>query len=208
MKARSRTTVHLNREGTWDLANADQEWLDEGAWNAFHLTDLDGDGSVEMVQARVPLSILEMVEVLLPRAADVDVSIFRRGARRPFGRKPWYRTKLDVGFDFQSFEPRGFLPTLDADLNGDGVRDYVTSGDGAAVEVYPGNADGWGRRAARQELDTRGALRLGDLDGDGLPDFLIYDRTRPDTPIRIGVNRGVLPGTERRPELHPAEPDS
>jgi hypothetical protein len=194
---RSETTLHLNRGGSWNLAHADQAFTFEDGWNAFHLTDLDGDGRVELIEARIPLSILEIVEVLLTRAIDVEVSVYRPnadGARGIFAAKPWLHSKLDVGFSFDTFEPRGFIPALEADLNRDGHLDRLDSGDGKALEVYLGGGDApYRERVARQELDTSGALRFGDLDGDGLTDFLLYDRTRPDAPIRIGRNRGVLP---------------
>jgi hypothetical protein len=154
----------------------------------------------------MPLSILELVEVLLTRAIDVEVSVYRpvsvqrpdarAGANGVFATKPWLHSKLDIDVSFDTFEPRGFVPLLEADLNGDGHLDRLGSGNGKALEVYLGGGDKpYRRRAAHQELDTGGALRFGDLDSDGLTDFLLYDRTRPDTPIRIGRNRGVLPGT-------------
>jgi hypothetical protein len=197
---RSETTFHLNRGGSWDLAHPDQAFSFEGGWNAFQLTDMDGDGRVELVEARIPLSILELVELLLTRAIDVEVSVYRPdadGTDGVFAAKPWLRSKLDVGVSFDTFEPRGFIPILEADLNRDGHLDRLGSGYGKAIEVYLGGGDApYRERIAHQELDTGGALRFGDLDGDGLTDFLLYDRTRPDTPIRIGRNRGILPGTK------------
>jgi len=199
LNPRSETTFHLNRGGSWDLTHPDQTFVFEDGWNAFELTDLDADGRVELIEASVPLSILEIVEVLLTRAMDVEVSVYRPdrdGAGGVFAARPWLHSKLDVGISFDTFEPRGFIPALDADLNRDGQLDRLGSGDGEAVEVYLGGGDAPYRDlAARQELDTGGALVFGDLDGDGLTDFLLYDRTRPDTPIRIGRNRGILPGT-------------
>ena len=194
---RSETSFHLNRGGGWDLAHPDQSFVSENGWNAFQLADVDGDGGVELIEARMPLSILELVEVLLTRAIDVEVSVYRRDANGVFAVEPWLHSKLDIGVSFDTFEPRGFVPTLEADLNRDGHLDRLGSGDGKALEVYLGGGDApYRKRVVRQELDTGGALRFGDLDGDGLTDFLLYDRTRPDTPIRIGRNRGVLPGTE------------
>ena len=138
--------------------------------------------------------------MLLTRAIDVEVSVYRHearpGANGLFAAKPWLHSKLDIGFSFDTFEPRGFVPLLNADFNGDGHLDRLGSGDGKALEVYLGGGDKpYRERVARQELDTGGALRFGDLDNDGLTDFLLYDRTRPRTPIRIGRNRGILPGT-------------
>jgi hypothetical protein len=196
---RSETTFHLNRGGSWDLSHPDQTLTFENGWNAFQITDINGDGRVELIEARMPLSILEIVEVLLTRAIDVEISVYRpnaHGADGVFAAKPWLHSKLDVGVSFDTFEPRGFVPMLEADLNRDGHLDRLGSGDGKALEVYLGGGDApYRERVARQELDTGGALRFGDLDSDGLADFLLYDRTRPDTPIRIGRNRGVLPGT-------------
>ena len=57
------------------------------------------------------------------------------------------------------------------------------------------------KRVARQDFDSSGRIRFGDFDGDGLADFLLYDHRRPDTPLRLGVNRGVLPGTPARARL-------
>jgi len=206
---RSETTFHLNRGGSWDLAHPDQTFTSEDGWNAFQLVDVNGDGRVELIEARMPLSILELVEVLLTRAIDVEVSVYRPvsvhrpgarpGANGVFAAKPWLHSKLDIGFSFDTFEPRGFVPRMEADLNRDGHLDRLGSGDGKALEVYLGGGDKpYRKRVAHQELDTGGALRFGDLDNDGLTDFLLYDRTRPDTPIRIGRNRGVLPGTGPR----------
>jgi hypothetical protein len=58
---------------------------------------------------------------------------------------------------------------------------------------------GWGKRHGRQSLDTGGRIRFGDLDADGLTDFVLYDSRRPGTPLQVGTNRGVLPGTVRKP---------
>jgi hypothetical protein len=166
---RSETTFHLNRGGSWDLAHPDQTFTFEDGWNAFQLTDLDGDGRVELVEARIPLSILEIVELLLTRAMDIEVSVYRPNANGVFAAKPWLRSKLDVAVSFDTFEPRGFVPMLEADFNRDGHLDRLGSGDGKVLEVYLGGGDApYRERVAHQKLDTSGALRFGDLDGDGL----------------------------------------
>jgi hypothetical protein len=202
LEARVRTTLHRNRGGAWDLARADQEIVCDGCFVAYDLLDLEGDGRVELVEARVPLGILELVEALLTRSVDAEVRIFARGDGPPFAPEPWLSTRTGIGFRLESFEPRGFFPTLRADWNGDGALDWIDSGDGEALQVYlGGSAAALRERVARQPFDAAGSLRIGDLDGDGLPDLLVFDRTRPDSPIRIGVNRGVLPGTPRRTEL-------
>ena len=202
LEARARTSLHRNRGGTWNLASPDQEILCNGCFVAYDLLDLQGDGRVELLEARVPLGILHLVETLLTRSVDLEVRVYERGGELPFGPEPWVSVGLDQAFRFETFEPRGFFPTLHADWNGDGSFDRIASGNGEALEIYlGGSAAALRRRVAHQPFDTNGALRIGDLDGDELPDVLVFDRTRPDSPIRIGVNRGTLPGTPERSRL-------
>lgn len=207
LNARTVTSVHLDRGGTWNLAQPDQRFEAKERWNAWEVRDLDGDGRPELLEAQVRLSVLELIEVLVTRNIDVLVNIRRADSEDGiFGGKPWITRKLSVPISLDTFEPHGFLPTFDADLNGDGIMDLLGSGGGDDVEVELGGGDDpWDRRAARQPLDTTGSLRFGDLDGDGLTDFILYDRTRPGTPLRIGRNRGVLPGTRKRSEMRAAE---
>jgi hypothetical protein len=197
LEARARTTLHRNRGGAWDLARADQELACDGCFVSYDLLDLEGDGRLELVEARVPLGILQIVEVLLTRSVDADVRIFRRGSGPPFGPEAWLSTRVGVGFRLESFEPNGFFPTLRADWNGDGALDRIDSDDGEALQIHLGGSrESLRTRAARQPFDSAGSLRIGDLDGDGLPDLLVFDRTRPGSPIRIARNRGELPGTK------------
>jgi hypothetical protein len=202
LEARARTTLHRNRGGSWDLASPDQEIRCDGCFVAYDLLDLQGDGRLELLEARVPLGILHLVQTLLTRSVDLEVRIFERGEKLPFAADPWVSASAGLGFRFESFEPRGFFPTLRADWNGDGTLDRIGAGDGEALEIHLGGSPAsFRQRVARQPFDTNGSLRIGDFDGDELPDLLVFDRTRRDAPIRIAVNRGTLPGTPRRPRL-------
>jgi hypothetical protein len=204
MNARSETTVHLNRNGTWDLDEPQRRSVLERGWSSLQLVDLDGDGRSELLEARIPFSILELAEALITQEVDVEVSLFRADAELGFRSEPWVETGLSVGLDLETASLNGFGPTVEADLNGDGWRDRLTSGDGAAIEVYLGGSERpFQRRTARQELDTHGSVRFGDVDGDGLTDLLLFARDRPGSAIRLLVNRGQLPGTPRREVISP-----
>ena len=88
------------------------------------------------------------------------------------------------------------MPRGEVELNGDGLMDFVTSDNGEGIEVYLGGEEGpFRRRAALQKLSTAGRIRFADIDGDGLEDFVMFDPQRPDSPLRLGINRGILPGT-------------
>jgi hypothetical protein len=204
--ADTEVSIHMNRGGAWNLEEPDQVFRTDGGMTTNGVTDLDGDGYPELMAAKIPTGILEVVEVLLTRSIDAEVVIYRRDGAKPFGTKPWMTWKMGVGMSFETFRSLGFLPTIDADLNGDGLRDLVTSGDGEAIEVRLLDREkGFGKTAARQKLETNGRIRFGRLDADALDDWVVYDPRSADMPIRIGVNRGILPGTVREPTLAPAD---
>lgn len=203
--ANTEVGIHLNRDGAWDLDHPDQVFRTKGGLTSAQALDIDGDGRPELVSVWIPTGVLEVVEVLVTRAIDAQIAIYRPagpGDGTPFGKDPWYHRKLGVAWSFDTFRTRGFVPTLEVDLNGDGMLDFLDSGDGDELEVRLGrHDDGYGERDAHQKLDTGGRIRFGDYDGDGLTDFVLYDPRRPDAPVRVGVNRGVLPGTVRAPSL-------
>jgi hypothetical protein len=201
VNARTETTIHLNRGGAWDLAKPDRELVLERGWSTQLLTDVDGDGRVELIEASVPFSVLELVETLLTREVDVEIALYRVTGGEGFGLAPAFRHNLSIALDFDSYRPKGFAPTIEADVNGDGHRDRIDSAQGEAVEVYLGGGDAFfGARTAVQPLDARGSIRFGDLDGDRLTDLLLFSPDRPDSTVRVLVNCGVLPGTR-----HPAQ---
>jgi len=194
VNARSRTTLHLNRDGRWDLLAPDRTFQEKGAVESILFVDLDGDERSELMRVRISLGILELVEALVTRSLDVETSIYRASGKSLFAGDPWYRDQRSLRTSFETLRPAGFIPTLDADLNGDGLRDLLTSGDGDHLEVYLGaRQQPFRERVARQKLDTGGRVRFGDLDGDGLSDFVLFDPRRLDHPLRVGINRGVLP---------------
>jgi hypothetical protein len=197
--ARAETRVHLNREGTWNLKRADQTFPPQSGWSGNGLLDVDGDGADELIRARVLLSVLEMVEFFLTGSLDAELRVHHVDESGLFAERAAVELKLDVPWSLETFRPRGFLADLGPDLNGDGYRDLVASNGGEAIEVHLGGAgQELARRVHRQKADSRGRVRYGDFDGDGLPDLLLYDPTRADAPVWLARNAGRLPGTRPR----------
>jgi hypothetical protein len=198
-------SIHLNRGGTWNFVAADQSFDRTGGISTHEIIDLDGDGRHELAVALVPTGVLELVEMLLTRSIDMEVALHRPAKQTPFDPKPWQRWKTGIGFDFDTLRTRGFVPTLAADLNGDGHRDLLDSGDGVRLEVRLGDAVGGFRTVhAIQKFDTGGRIRFGELGSDGLSDFVLYDPRRPGSPIRIGRNLGGWPVPGTTPEVREA----
>lgn len=198
-EARAHATVHLGRESGWDLELPDQVIGETRGWGGDQLADLDGDGLPDLIHVRIPLSILEMIEMLVTRSIDIEFTIHRARVGGVFEVAPWSKRKFDLPFSFQTLRPTGFMPSFSADLNRDGYPDLVTSSGGSSIDVYLGGPDArYRERIARQKADTRGLLQIGDVDGDRFPDLLIYEPSLPDVPIRIARNLGTLPGSPAR----------
>ena len=162
---------------------------------------LHNDGKLEFVEARLSLATLQIVEILLTRSIDPLLLIHRPGQTTPFEPDPAVERSLELGVSFDTQRTIGFLPAL-KDLNNDGRLDLIAPSDGKQLEVHlgaPGPA--FAPSAIHQSFDTTGVIRFGDLDRNGLLDFVLFDPRSPGTPIRIGVNSGSLPGTRAPAEL-------
>jgi hypothetical protein len=105
----------------------------------------------------------------------------------------------------------GSVRSTVADLDGDGRVDLLLAhaSEGllharSETTVHLNRDGAWNLAEPDQRFTTEGGFateELVDLDGDGLPDFVLYDPRRADVPILVGRNRGVLPGTPARSEI-------
>jgi hypothetical protein len=192
--AKLEARLHMSSAGEWDPSHPTSILRADAALGSDTLIDLDGDGRLELLRLAIPFSVLELVEALVTRSVDVRFSIFRLNDQRTLEAKPWATVGVDLPINFETFRTRGFLPAWHLDLNGDGYRDLLTSGGGAQIEVMlGGNEQRYGQRDAEQEADTQGLLRSGDLDGDQLPDLVVFDPITSNATVRLFRNRGVLP---------------
>lgn len=199
LRALTRTSLYHNRAGRFALDAPEQSFERSGGVVLDELIDLDGDARPELLRMFLPLGLLDLARLFVRRNLEVDAAIYRLGDEGRFEEEPWAKRSFDVAIDFETMRPKGFVPNLKDDWNGDGHRDLLGAGNGSAVEVWLGGPQHrFGTRDARQELDTGGRVRVGDLDGDGLPDFVIHDPRRPEAPIRVGRNLGLLPDTGAR----------
>lgn len=196
--ASSTTYVHMNRGGGWNLEEPDQVFHSESSLEANALLDLDGDGRAELLRMQLHFSLLEVVEFLLTRDVDIQLAVHRYLPDRGFEEKPWVETQVELPVSFDTFRLAGFIPAGDVDLNADGFPDFVSSGGGHAIEISLGGGDHpFARQGYRQKLATSGVIRFGDLDGDGLLDFALFDPHKFNAPVLVGRNLGRLSAEKR-----------
>ena len=197
-KSTTTTAIHRNRQGGWDLNDPDQRFVSEGTLGSDLLIDIDDDNKFELLRIQLKFSVFEIIELLLTQAIDTQVMIHRLQADGHFGETPWAKRKISTGISFDTFRPKGFVPPIGLDVNGDGFTDFVTAADGKGIEVYLGAADKPStRRTAMQKLDSTGTIHFSDFDDDGLLDFVLFDSQQFNVPLQIGRNLGALPGTPR-----------
>jgi hypothetical protein len=196
----STTYIYMNRSGQWKLGEPDHAFRSKASLDSHALLDLDGDGRLELLRTKLGFGLLELVELLLTRELDVQVFIHRYDAEPGFNETPWMKTQVELPFSLDTFRLKGFMPTAEVDLNADGIPDFVSSGGGNAIEVSLGDGrTPFAKRRHRQKVPTAGVIHFGDLDGDGLSDFVIFDPQDFDVPVRVGRNRGELPSARPLP---------
>lgn len=201
------TSLYFNRGSGWDLQAADYSFASPAVLGADQLIDIDGDGRLELLRIGIPLNVLELIEIFATQALDANLTVY--GIERPQERPEQanlgamrFELKIDLPLDFETSRPVGFVPTVEYDFNGDGVRDYITSGNGKRLDVFVGDpVQGFPSRSARQTIGTEGQIRPGDLNGDGLTDLVLFNSRRDNQPVRLLTNRGELPGTRVKPVI-------
>ena len=196
---------YRNKNGVWNIGAPDQQLKSEASLASNALVDLDVNGRMELVRLELDFSLLELIEILLSREFDVELSVYDPAPGLGFEKKPSEREKLEIPFSTTTFRLKGFFPTVKADLNGDGYPDFLTSGGGEKFVFKPGGPEGpIGARRVTQKMFTDGMIRFGDWTGDGLMDFLIFDPQRYGSDVYLAKNRGLLPGTPE--SLRPVPP--
>jgi FG-GAP-like repeat len=192
--ATTSTYIFRNREGGWNLDQPDDTFVSKGALGSDLFIDVDQDQQLELIRIQFKFSLLEFIEIFLTSEVDSQLTARRLEADGHYSAKPWFKRKLSTGINFDTFRSEGFIPPVDLDLNGDGFTDMITSANGKGIEVFLGGGEKpFARRVALQKFPTAGVIRFADFDGDGLPDFVLYDPQDFDVPVQVGVNRGRLP---------------
>lgn len=208
MRSRSSTTIHPNAGAGADPGAEPSGRIELTGGNAaLRVDDIDGDGRAEILEAYLGFGVVQAIRMLTLRAAELRLRVWALPVGGGTPVETWAES-VSFPFDFATSRVLGLLPFTEADWNADGRLDLCW-GDGSGVlhvrlgEKRP-KGPGYGRIAASVPLPVSGELLAADLDGDGLADFVAWDPLDGQGRVRLGHNRGVLPGTP--PALRAAKP--
>jgi hypothetical protein len=209
MRSHTTTTIHLNAGDGPDPGAAPWARIDsKGGTSAIELADVDGDGRVELLEAHIPFGLVQAVRMLTLGRLEARLRV--RALPREAGAPALETWSVDASFpfDFEDSRVLGVMPYTQADWNGDGLLDLCWGDGSGKLRFRLGErrdaGPGYGGVVAAVELPVSGDLISADLDGDGLADFVAHDPLDLEGRVRIGLNRGALPGT--RPGLHAPRP--
>ena len=182
-----------------------------GGFGSVFLEDLDGDGRSEALQLFVPFGVVQLVRALLTETVQAELRAYVLEGPGIAAARPSYETTLTVAISSGEGRVAGVLPTAAGDWNGDGLRDLLHGESLRRIAIRLGvrgeRGPGFGAPAASQEVPSADRALVADLDGDGLDDLALYDTLAEGGGVHVLRNRGLLPGTARRPELHAPEPE-
>jgi hypothetical protein len=200
MRSHAVTTVHTNGGGGPDPGA--EPWTrieSNGGTSVIQLADIDRDGRMELLEGYIPFGVVQAVRMLTLGRLEARLRVL--ALPREAGAPPveTWRTEVSFPFDFETSRVLGVMPYTEADWNGDGLRDLCWGDGSGKLRFRLGEAraggPGYGPVAATLSLPLSGDLVSADLDGDGLPDFVAHDPLDLEGRVRIGMNRGALPGT-------------
>jgi hypothetical protein len=175
-----------------------------GGNSVLRVADIDGDGRAELLEAYIGFGVVQAIRMLTLQSAELRLSILTLPVDGSLEPTQTWSDAVSFPFDFATTRVRGVLPFSEADWNGDGRADLCWASGSDLLRFRLGQprstGPAFGPVVASVPLALSGDLVAADLDHDGLLDFVAFDPLDGEGRLRVGHNRGVLPGT--RPGLH------
>ncbi len=176
---------------------------------SIRVMDLDGDGRPEFLQTSLKFGIGQVFRMLTSRSTQLELATYSVDASAGKFQRTW-EGSVTLRLDLARGRIADILPNVDGDWNGDGRPDllYGVGARQLGIRLGAQGPEGprFGSPVAEQDLSGATEYAVGDLDGDGLDDLMLWDPRDGQGTVRVMRNRGTLPGT--RPALRAFEADA
>ncbi|MFH1263590.1 MAG: VCBS repeat-containing protein [Pseudomonadota bacterium] len=159
--------------------------------------DLDRSGKKTLVVASSTFNAWAVVKALIQRTTDVNFAFYSLHPDGYHLDKPDYEREISFRFDLFDLFIDGMLPTLEGDFNGDGYPDALYARDRKGITVLLQNPKAKepfpSVPSAVYEVPVSRLWRVGDLDGDGKSDIVLYDRrSAGNRKVTVLMNAGKM----------------
>jgi len=155
------------------------------------VADVSGDRAPELILATVELGSLATVKMLMQQKGAMHLLVYPLAGGLPQERSP-VRVKLEFSLSLANAAPEQEVALcLDGDYNGDGRMDVAFSNGAGAVQIYPGQAQGYIASEPLVEVllpDVTDIL-CAELNGDGRSDALVERPAEKNSRVTVLMSR-------------------
>ncbi|MDZ7859938.1 MAG: VCBS repeat-containing protein [Candidatus Krumholzibacteriota bacterium] len=194
-----RGVLNIFRGSPDDYSDSPQQVIiSEGTASAeTMISDVNGDGRLDLIMPSVKISITSIIRILLTRSLPINFNIFLLNKDGSFSERPDFSKEVKLKIDF-SGETDTPAMNLEGDYDGDKRKDFVYATDEDELSIYRGVEDEdklfSDDAAVEINVNAFGRLSVYDLNDDDYSDIIIrYNvNTEYDGTATVLINLGRI----------------
>jgi len=194
-----RGVLNIFRGSPDDYSDSPQQVIiSEGTASAeTRISDVNGDGRMDLIMPSVKISITSIIRILLTRSLPINFNIFLLNEDGSFSERPDFSKEVKLKIDF-SGETDTPAMSLEGDYDGDKRKDFVSANDEDELSIYRGVEDEdklfSDDSAVEINVNAFGRLSVYDLNDDDYSDIIIrYNvNTEYDGTATVLINLGRI----------------